>query len=154
MDAGVCSACQNPLGQISLEGMLGLFPRVRCGVCGFVNVLSEGAVVAAPPATHRNSETLSLDDNPLYAQPEEPAPFDEEPSEVSATPGYESEVPAFEPDVASGEESPAYEDNADYEPPALVHGAIPDEGEYGQDVPELPIESTRIGIDPSEDNDQ
>jgi hypothetical protein len=154
MDAGVCSACQNPLGQTSLEGMLGLFPRVRCGACGFVNVLSEGAAVAVtPPAIQRRNETVSLDDNPLYTQPEEEpaAPSYEEPSDVSA-PAYESEsepeVPAFE----SAEEAPAYEDNVDYEQPALMHGAIPEEGE--QEVPELPAESTRISIDPSEENNE
>jgi len=68
MDAGACATCQSHLGDVDTDGMLGLFPRVRCGACGFVNVLlttggmtpeapgmrAEGGTVAAivPPAFH------------------------------------------------------------------------------------------------------
>ena len=102
----------------------------------------------APPVRRAN-ETVSLDDNPLDIQSEEEPsiPPYEEPSEVSAPPMYEPEAPAFE----SGEEPPSYEDNADYEQPAPIHGAIPDED---QEIPDLPAESTRSSIDPSEENNE
>lgn len=124
--------------------MLGLFPRVRCGACGFVNVLLEGAATfaAVPSPAKRGNETVALDENPLYAA----VPSYEEPSEVSAP-------PSFEPSFESPEEPPPYEESADYEQPAPLHGAVPHEGEYGEDVPDLPIESTRISIDPSEENE-
>jgi hypothetical protein len=141
MEAGVCSTCQHTLGEFNPEGMLGLFPRVRCASCGLVNVLIEGAVSAtAAPAAKLSNETYALDENPIYAAPpEEPAVAAyEEASEVSGPPAFEA-----------GEEAPAYEDNVDYDQPVPL-GVIPE----GEDVPELPAESTRIGMDPSEENNE
>src|SRR3712207_2984056 len=48
MDAGTCSACQSALGELDPAGMLGLFPRMRCGGCGLVNVLTGAAEAGVP----------------------------------------------------------------------------------------------------------
>jgi hypothetical protein len=135
MDAGVCTTCQHSLGQFEPDGMLGLFPRVRCEACGLVNVLTDGALApSAVPAPR--SETLAIDVAAFQEQPsiEEPPAF-----------AAEEEPPAF----AAAEESPGYEENADYEQPVSI-GASED---YDQEVPEIPSEPTRVGNISEEDEE-
>lgn len=137
MDAGVCTACQTPLGFISLEGMLGLFPRARCNACGLVNVLIDGPAVrsVAPPPPPR--ETVASMENPLY-QPE-PPPVYEEP-EPEPAPAEET-VPPYE------EQPPSFESPGEYEQPASLESD-------GQDYEEAPPESTRINIEAPEGEEE
>jgi hypothetical protein len=129
MDAGVCSTCQHNLGDFNPDGMLGLFPRVRCASCGLVNVLTDGAVVATEAPSAPRSETLAIDVSAFQEQPSIEQP------------------PSFDPE---GEESPGYEDNADYEQPASI--ATGEEG-YDQEAPEIPSEPTRVGSMPDENEE-
>jgi hypothetical protein len=61
MDAGSCASCQSPLGEIDTSGMLGLFPRVRCGACGLVNVMTGSISDGIPDVPAGTSVAISTE---------------------------------------------------------------------------------------------
>jgi hypothetical protein len=135
MDAGICAACQTHLGEISLDDILGLFPRVRCPACGLVNVVNIDA--AAQPVARGALETSMA-----IAIPEPEAPNYEEPSSAYEAPNYEEPSSAY--DGHNYEEPSSAYDASEYEQPASIR-EYP-EGGY---VPE----STRINIDAPEEDE-
>jgi hypothetical protein len=125
MDAGACVTCQTLLGEVDLEGVLGLFPRVRCPTCGLVNVLSAGtlAAVATPQVSRGGMETAAAIDVAAY---QDELPAYEEPS-------LDAEPAEFSEDAAYGEEEPS--------------SHLDDEAAFAAEDSGFAGESTRIGID-------
>lgn len=135
MDAGICAACHTPLGEISLDGVLGLFPRVRCPACGLVNVITqhEGETPAAARSALETSFAIGIEPAP---EPEpEPEVNYEEPS-AAYDGGYDQPSPAYDPEQ--------HNYDGGYDQP---DGVIPADDNF---VPE----STRINIDAPEEDEK
>lgn len=143
MDAGSCVTCHTLLGEVDLEGVLGLFPRVRCPSCGLVNVLASSTVAAYASGAH------GLDDAPLSPRGRMetsiaigiPDPVYDDPESAMEAEPSEFDIPPVSDDLAGdisfGEEAAPVGDDFSNDVSFAEEAFSAEEG----------AESTRIGID-------